>query len=148
MHVYSSSLVAGAALALVCAAPQAKAQFFLPVPVAITYSCPAQTGTLPACKTSYTLPSNKLLIIQNISGSATPINPNAAGNFATGQASLIVGTSLGGSPLAPNIVGPNYALANTAVWFFNTPTTLYTDTVPAIANNNGPVVLQGYIVTK
>lgn len=147
------SPILAAAAACLAAFSGFSAQAQLPLvaglaPVALQYSCPAQTGSLPVCSTNFTIPYNKLLVIQNISGSATPIAPNAAGTFATGQASLTVTTQLDGEAAIPNIVGPNYALANTAVWFFNTQTTLSTTKLPVVMNNGGPVLLQGYVIEK
>ena len=89
-------------------------------------------------------------MIQDVSGSATPINPNTAGNFATDQASLLITTTLtsvGGTSVT-NTVGPNYAITNTAVWSYNRPMTAYTDTLPVVRNNGGSVVLQGFVIDR
>ncbi len=146
-----ASLALGAALITCLPAQRAEAQLSSLTgyaPVAFQYTCPAQTGTLPTCTTSFSLPANKMLVVQNVSGSATPIAPNAAGNFATGQASLTVTTQLSNEPAISNVIGPNYAIGNTAIWFYNTLTSLYTDTVPVVANNGGSVFVQGYIIFK
>ncbi len=87
-------------------------------------------------------------MIQNISGSATPINPNAAGAFATNQASLTVTTQILNEASVANVVGPNYAIANTTTWFYNTLVPLTTDIVPVVANNNGSVYIQGYLIPR
>ena len=105
-------------------------------PVQLTYTCKTQTGSLSECSTPFTLPTNKLLVVQFVSGSATPIAPNDAGNFATDQASANVNTTLSGET-ANKTIGPHYAIANTAVWFFYAATTFYSDSVPAVYNNGG-----------
>lgn len=136
-----------AALALLGSSAVVQAQ----LPVALTYTCPTQTGSLPTCSTSYQMPSRSVLIIQYVSGSAAPINPNpTTGAFTTGQASMSVATQLAyeGGASVPNIIGPNYALAGSLLWFFTNPVTMYTDTVPVVKNNGGLVYLQGYLIAK
>ena len=117
-------------------------------PVAFQYSCPKTTGTLPACSTSFTIPAGKTLVIQSVSGSATPLNPTATGTFPTGQASMSITTQLGNDSPVPNLIGPNYALTGSQIWFFTNLLTLYTDDVPAVANNGGPVYIQGYVYNR
>ena len=78
-----------AALTLIGSSAAIQAQH----PVAITYTCPTQTGSLPTCTTSYQIPSRAILIVQYVSGSAAPLNPNpTTGAFTTGQASMLITT--------------------------------------------------------
>ncbi len=134
-------------LAAAVSVPAANAQFsgFLS-PVSITYTCGTQAGSLPKCTTSYQVPRGRLLVIQDVNGSATPINPNGAGNFATDQASLLISTQVADEAAVTNTIGPHYAIANTAVWNFHELTTFYTDVTPKVYNNGGNVVLNGYLI--
>ena len=150
MHPAKSTLLAVSAM-IAYAGPAALAEFPLTpglAPVALAYTCPKQNGSQPPTPTPFTMPGNQHLQKQNMSGAATPIAPNAQGTFATGQASLTIVTQLDSEAQIPNVIGPNYALANTAVWFFNTPTTLATTKVPIVMNNGGPVLMQGYVLDK
>ncbi len=149
----SKLLCAFATVTALCVAVQPAMPAELPnftgySPVAITYTCPTQTGSLPTCSTSYQVPNNKVFVVEYVSGSATPIAPNANGTFATGQASAVISTQISYEAAVNNIIGPNYALANSAVWFFTNPVKFYSTSVPVVQNNGGSVILQGYLIYR
>ncbi len=150
MRIESLLLATTAALLPLLGAPAVHAQITYPAgiaPVSIPYTCAktgdAATGVNVACTTTYTVPSGQYLVVQNVSGAMTQ---NAG--FTSNQIDIAITTNLGSGDVT-SYIGPTYDIANTTMWYFNAPTTLYSQAVPVVASPvTGKVVLQGFVVDK